>query len=98
MNEKENVAPITTNTYFLFLHTQLQQLYFFQSMNNNLNNYHWIQHQIQQEYIFNLQQKQQQHLYPIFNNQKSNLHAKPQTPKVNRKSGRAKKNTPALNE
>ena len=55
MNEKENVAPITTNTYFLFLHTQLQQLYFFQSMNNNLNNYHWIQHQIQKDYTFNLQ-------------------------------------------
>ena len=60
------------------------KLSFFNSLNNNINTYNWIQ------------QKQQQQLYPIFNNQKSILLSKPQTPTIKRRTGRSKKNTPAL--
>ena len=45
-----------------------------------------------------LQQQQQQQLFPIFNNERSILLVRPQTPKPKRAPIRSKKNTPALSK
>jgi hypothetical protein len=55
----------------------------FGAMTNTINGYNYVQQ--------NQLQVVQQQLFPIFNNHKSILLAKPQTPKSKRASNRAKK-------
>ena len=75
------------------METQFQQftvqVNFYNSFNQSINVYNLIE----QQRILELNNRRQQQLYPIFNNLKSILLAKPQTPKPNRSRGRPKKNT-----
>ncbi len=86
--DKENV-PVN-NKFIMYngvewYQTQLDQLHSllqtFVAMTNTINDYNYVQ---------------QQQLFPIFNNHKSILLAKPQTPKSKRASNRVKKNSSAL--
>ena len=89
--EKENV-PTNTNIVF-FMETQfhqfMAQVNFYYSFNQSINTYNLIE----QQRILELNNRRQQQLYPIFNNSKIILLAKPQTPKPNRSRGRPEKNT-----
>jgi hypothetical protein len=65
----------------------------YNSFNQSINSYSLIE----QQRILELNNRRQQQLCPIFNNSKSILLAKPQTPKPSRSHGRPRKNTQALN-
>jgi len=60
------------------------------AINNSIRQYNFVKN-------IELQQQQQQ-LFPIFNNERSILLARPQTPKPKRAPKRSKKNTPALSQ
>jgi hypothetical protein len=62
------------------------------AINNSIRQYNFVKNiELHQQ-----QQQQQQQLFPIFNNERSILLARPQTPKPKRAPKRSKKNTPAL--
>ena len=61
------------------------------AINNSIRQYNFVKN-------IELQQQQQQQLFPIFNNERSILLARPQTPKPKRAPKRSKKNTPALSK
>ena len=65
------------------METQFQQftvqVNFYNSLNQSINVYNLIE----QQRILELNNRRQQQLYPIFNNSKIILLAKPQTPKPN---------------
>ena len=61
------------------------------AINNSIRQYNFVKN-------IELQQQQQQQLFPIFNNERSILLARPQTPKPKRAPKRSKKNTLALSK
>ena len=98
--DKENISTNVNHKYVMYnggewYQTQLDQLHSllntFAAMTTTMNEYNYVQ---QQQQVILLQK--QQNLFPIFNNDRSILLARPQSPKTKRSSNRPKKNSAAL--
>jgi hypothetical protein len=96
--DKENIIVNFNENYVInngveLYQTQLDQLHSllntFVAISNTMNEYNFLKQQDQEILA-------QQQLFPIFNEEKSFLLARPQTPKSKRSSNRQKKNSGAL--